>query len=58
MLDARGCREHSMRCVELAALATDPVVKQRLSETAQEWARLAFELAEVERKLAEEDRAA
>jgi hypothetical protein len=37
-----------------AAEATDPLMKQHLSETAQGWARLAADLAKLEEKLEQE----
>jgi hypothetical protein len=40
MLDAEECRELANSCIKQAAEATDPMVSQRLSETAQGWARL------------------
>jgi hypothetical protein len=45
MLDAKECREHARTCMEQAAEATDPTLKQRLSETAQGWACLAADFA-------------
>jgi hypothetical protein len=57
MLDAKECREHARTCMEQAAEATDPTVRQRLSETAQGWARLAADLAQLEERL-EKDRQA
>jgi hypothetical protein len=58
MLDARECREQAMKCMKQAAEATDPLLKQRLSETAQGWHRLAADLAKLEEKLAKEQPAA
>ena len=52
MLDSNECREHAKRCVTLAAQTTDPVLKQRLAETAQGWARLAADLAVTDELLA------
>ena len=46
MFDANECREHARRCVMMAAQTTDPVIRERLSETAQAWARLASQLAD------------
>jgi hypothetical protein len=54
MLDAKECREQAKNCMTQAAEATDPIVRQRLSETAQGWARLAADLAKMEDKLAQE----
>jgi hypothetical protein len=48
MFDANECREHAKRCVALAAQTTDPVLRERLSETAQAWARLASQLADTD----------
>jgi hypothetical protein len=58
MLDAKECREQALKCVQQAAEATDPLLKQRLSETAQGWARLAADLARLEEKMAKERPAA
>ena len=44
MLDANECRQEAMKCVKQAAEATDPILRQRLSETAQGWSRLAADL--------------
>jgi hypothetical protein len=54
MLDARECREQAMKFMKQAAEATDPLLKERLSETAQGWHRLAADLAKLEEKLAKE----
>ena len=54
MLDARECREHSIRCRKEFAEATDPILKQRLCETAEGWNRLAIDLANLDEKLAQE----
>jgi hypothetical protein len=48
MLDANECREHARRFMQLSAEATDLVMKQRLAETAEGWARLAADLAQIE----------
>jgi hypothetical protein len=48
MLKANECREHAKRCVTMAAEARDPVVRERLSDTAQGWARLASQLLDIE----------
>jgi hypothetical protein len=58
MLNAKECSENAMKCMKLAAEATDPILKQRLSETAQGWNRLAVDLATLEEKLAQEQPAA
>jgi hypothetical protein len=44
-MDANECRENAKRCVTLAARTTDPVIKERLFETAQGWNRLAVDVA-------------
>ena len=41
MLDANECREHAERCMTQATQTTNPIVKERLIETAQGWRRLA-----------------
>lgn len=48
MFDTNECREHAKRCVTMAAQTTNPVLKQRFSEMAQAWARLASQLAETD----------
>ena len=53
MLDAEECRERAIKCMQ-AAEAVDPVIKQRLFETAHGWRRLAADLAKLEEKLAQE----
>jgi hypothetical protein len=58
MLDAKECREQARRCLEQAAEAIDPVVKQRLSETAYGWSRLAADLADLEQRLEQKRQAA
>ena len=45
MMDANEFREHAERCMTQAAQATDPIIKNRLTETAQGWLRLAADLA-------------
>jgi rRNA maturation endonuclease Nob1 len=54
MLDANECRQEAMKCVKQAAEATDPILRQRLSETAQGWSRLAADLANLEDKQAKD----
>ena len=54
MLNAKECSDNAMKCMKLAAKAVDPILKQRLSETAQGWNRLAIDLANLEEKLAQE----
>jgi hypothetical protein len=58
MLDAKECNEQAMKSMKQAAEATDPFLKQRFSETAQGWRRLAADLAGLEEKLAKEQPAA
>jgi hypothetical protein len=53
MLDAEECRERAVKSMKQAAEAIDPVIKQRLFETAQGWRRLAADLAKLEEKLAQ-----
>ena len=48
MLKANECREHAKRCVTMAVQARDPAVRERLSDTAQGWARLASQLLDIE----------
>jgi hypothetical protein len=54
MLDAKECHEHAASCRKKAAETTDPVEKQRLSDTAYGWARVATDLEKLEAKLAQE----
>jgi hypothetical protein len=56
MFDANECREHAKRCVMMAAQATDPLIRERLSETAQAWARLASQLADIDEPPADRDK--
>jgi hypothetical protein len=42
--DPEECREHAKRCWALAAEATNPALKQSLTDIAQRWARLASDL--------------
>jgi hypothetical protein len=51
MLDANECREYAKQCVRQAAQTADPILKERLTETAQGWTRLASDLANTERRL-------
>jgi hypothetical protein len=53
MLDAEECRERAIKCLKQAQEAIDPVIKQRLFETAQGWRRLAADLAKLEEKSAQ-----
>jgi hypothetical protein len=43
--DRNAYTEHAKRCLELAAEASDPVLKQNLIDAAQRWTRLASDLA-------------
>jgi hypothetical protein len=45
MMDANECRANAKRCLAQAAETSDPVLKARLAETAQGWARLAADYA-------------
>jgi hypothetical protein len=45
MLDAHECRENAMQCMAQAAQTADPILKERLTETAQGWMRLTADLA-------------
>ena len=47
MLTVNACRRNARRCLKQAAEATDSVIKESLSETAQGWARLAADLAKI-----------
>jgi vacuolar-type H+-ATPase subunit H len=50
-LDPRDCREHAKRCIELAAETTDPKAQEILTNTAQNWERLASKLADAQEEL-------
>jgi hypothetical protein len=52
MVDANECREYAKHCVRQAAQTADPIIKERLTETAQGWTRLASDLEDVEQRLA------
>jgi hypothetical protein len=45
MMGANECRANAKRCLAQAAETSDPVLKARLAETAQGWARLAADYA-------------
>jgi hypothetical protein len=49
--DPEECRAHARRCWALACEATNPVVKDSLTDIAQRWARLARELEATHRLL-------
>jgi hypothetical protein len=40
----KECREHARRCMTRAEVTLDPVVKESLLETAEQWERLAANL--------------
>jgi hypothetical protein len=42
--DPKECRQHALRCTELAERATDSQVKAVLKHLAQHWVKLAVEL--------------
>jgi hypothetical protein len=44
-IDSKTYKEHAERCLELAAEALDPVLKDNLLEAAERWTRLASDLA-------------
>lgn len=44
-IEAKRYREHAERCLELAAEALDPVLKENLVDAAQRWTRLASDRA-------------
>jgi hypothetical protein len=48
MLNANECQENARRFMQMSAEASDLIVKQRLAETAEGWARLAADLAKIE----------
>ena len=52
MIDANECWENARRCVMLANQTTDPLVKERLFETAQGWMRLAADFANLDNQRA------
>jgi hypothetical protein len=47
VLTVNECRRNARGCLKQAAEATDPMIKESLSETAQGWARLAADLANI-----------
>jgi hypothetical protein len=47
VLTVNECRRNARRCLRQAAQATDPTIKESLSESAQGWARLAADLASI-----------
>lgn len=47
MRDVNECREHAERCMAEANQTEDPVIRQRLIETAQGWMRLAADFAKL-----------
>jgi hypothetical protein len=49
--DPKQCREHAKRCLELAHEATNPALKDSLSDIAQQWMRLATDLEATKRLL-------
>jgi hypothetical protein len=51
--DPKACRENAKRCLKLAHEATNPVLKDSLTDIARQWTRLATDL-EVTRLLLDE----
>jgi hypothetical protein len=49
--DPKECREHAKRCLQLAHKATNPVLKESLSDIAQTWMRLATDIEATKRLL-------
>lgn len=49
--DPKQCREHAKRCLQLAHEATNPALKDSLSDIAQQWMRLATDLEATKRLL-------
>jgi hypothetical protein len=47
MLDAKECRDNAKRCLAQAAETKDTILKERLAEIAQGWARLAADYARI-----------
>jgi hypothetical protein len=46
--DPRECREHALRCLELAKAASSPQVKARFLDLANTWTKLAADLEETQ----------
>ena len=44
--DPKECREHALRCLELAKAASSPQVKAKFLDLAHTWNRLAADLEE------------
>ena len=51
MLEPDKCREHAAEFMKRAAKTIDPIERNRLSEIAYGWHRLAIDLARLEEKL-------
>ena len=49
--DPKQCREHAKRCLQLAQEATNPALKDSLSDIAQQWMHLATDLEATKRLL-------
>jgi len=50
-LDPHECHAYAQRCMNLAAETTDPDAQEILVSTAQNWERLASNLADVQEEL-------
>lgn len=50
-LDPHECRAYAKRCVKLAAETTDPDAQEILTNTAENWERLASKLADAQEEL-------
>jgi hypothetical protein len=48
MLDPKSCRENAQRCLAHAGQTNDPILKERLTETAHGWMRLAADFQKYE----------
>ena len=53
MLDAKECQENAKRCLSQAAETRDPILKERLAEIAQGWARLVADYANLKERRAQ-----
>jgi hypothetical protein len=46
--DPKECRQHALRCLELAKTASSPQVKSKFLDLANTWNRLAADLEETQ----------
>jgi hypothetical protein len=51
--DPRQCRQHAWRCAELATTASNEELKRMLVELSQNWLKIATDLEQMQRLLAD-----